>query len=677
LKEGFMLKKSLIFGSAALFVAALITLTGCPTETESESGGSSGSKKNSLYGKMTAAQVQAVISKAKAVDETIYFEEGLEISDGAIDLSGARIVVNGRVETAQGVVINSVDADITWTGRLNLDSGDVYIFARGTTPPVPEANLVEFVTRLEDTQKTASKTAVKDFTFGAQADKDYSTGSPVDIPTKPAGGLVDVYVLGTVTIPLNAVNPSAAVKALGTVDVTGTNPIALTAYVEPYTSTTLTSSRGVTITLDAAAALPAVKVDQGKNITIKGAGTSLNIGKLDGNGTLIVEAVPATGDINIFSGTGNVTFTEALSSITGDINIYSTGKTTFKKDVKLAADDESIIVGDVVFEGAVTRGENPITFYGNVTLENTAGITLTGTEPISFVGTKSQTIYVGLTGAALEPVPILTAAKAELVPAAGAVLTTGPNLTSKPNEKTIAAAKKLVLSTAGLAIKSGSLEVVKDGVFEINAVTLTVTDKDDEVAGVLSIAEGGTILFVSTTSPAVNGKIDIEDTEIEGNSNSTLTAAGGTVSLANDVISGNASGAALAVNRKQAATIKVVKNTKLTLEQVNLDLSVAGIVSLEGDNSGTPGKLYLTKGSKVALSTATDGAALENKNISGTGGTASPGATNNGSIEGDVTVVGASNLTLYSLTHNGGQDVELTAGTIGTVNVSKATKLVK
>ena len=105
-----MLKKSLIFGSAALLVTALIALTGCPTD--SDSGSSSQSQgTNYVYGATTPGGVQAAVDAGIAASRTVVITDGTVInSAGVIDFKTASVRIEGRVTTTDGngpVIINA------------------------------------------------------------------------------------------------------------------------------------------------------------------------------------------------------------------------------------------------------------------------------------------------------------------------------------------------------------------------------------------------------------------------------------------------------------------------------------------------------------------------------------------------------------------------------------------
>jgi hypothetical protein len=222
-----MLKKSLIFGSAALFLAALITLTGCPTSADDD--GSSGLVyAHRIYGdEVNPYQAQEAIDRAVAAGEPIVLENNLTIvPSGALNFKDARVVINGTVTFTNGV-ISVVDAAVSWADGAWLDLGTgAYIHRQGSDiSHVNEDNLVEYAETLDAIMPTAFAAAVRRFQLGELQNYDYSTGTPVDARVSDPYLRV-LYVLDELTINRDAVNPDTnlSIAALGTVDVIGTPP---------------------------------------------------------------------------------------------------------------------------------------------------------------------------------------------------------------------------------------------------------------------------------------------------------------------------------------------------------------------------------------------------------------------------------------------------------------------
>jgi hypothetical protein len=157
MQEGFMLKKSLIFVSVALFLAALITLTGCPTSADDDS--SSIVYAHRIYGtNVNPYQAQETIDRAVAAGEPIVLEDGLIIGvPGHLNFKNARVRINGIVTFTVGNAMSVVDASVEWAPGAELVGLTAYIHRRGadTTNKVPVTSLVEYAEGPEDIMATA------------------------------------------------------------------------------------------------------------------------------------------------------------------------------------------------------------------------------------------------------------------------------------------------------------------------------------------------------------------------------------------------------------------------------------------------------------------------------------------------------------------------------------------
>ena len=664
-----MLKKSLIFGSVALFLAALITLTGCPTDPETDSGGSSGAYKHSIYGTIVDPyQAQDIIDRAIAAGETVYLQHGLSLRPGHINFKNATVVVVGTVRNAGAdpLVLNAADANVTFQGSLDLNDDDHYIY-KGTAPSgIDTVNLVEFKERLDLIQPTATAAAVRKFKLGSKVNHDYSTSTDGINARVTAQLLRTLYVVEELTVPTDGVSPGigagvdpltvdpltiVALKTLDVLDSPADNTVFTSGRVRQGTSATLTSTKGnVTLTYPAAATIiQNITVESGKTIKLRGL-TGLTIaGKLKGAGTLEVESDLAAGTVTIGhyvigGGDGNVKFTGAVANVTAVI-IRSTGKTSFVNALS-GITAESYIAGDVEFLGGgavgggltVTGAGAPadpvdITLWGNVTLKNSdfpgiaagtyktisltnATLTLGAGKTISIGGGK----YSG-TGATVPLTPVLTAGSEGVTVTAGAtpaVLTAAPPLSTSGSTNEDAAKRnannKLTLSNAGIEITTGSLEVAPEATFEISDATVTTklgTATDIDI-GFLSIADGGKISLTETAT-AGSPTIDIGDTLLSYATVGTasLAASGGSVTLGNNTLEG-AKAASLAVTGNDVAIgldsgAAVVGGKSLTLKGLTLDLASRGNLGIGYDAARVVNKLILTDGATLKLSNPTEG----------------------------------------------------------------------
>jgi hypothetical protein len=728
LKEGFM-KKSLSFIITALLFAALIALTGC--EQATDNGNTVYAGRNTLYGSMTAADVQATIDEALAVNEPLVFEGGLTIGAGVVNLKNATIRIAGPVTTSNtAVIINAAYASLSWDpgATLNLNNANsIFIYrsqadAEQVTITGTNGTKVEFVERWEDIQSTATHVAVRNFTLGLTANHDYSTGSAID-PVDYSAALNKIYVLDKLTIPSDGAAPAApytAFVALGTVDVTGTNTVALAGTaITLAASATLTSSTGdVSIALPAASittsALPAIKVEAGRDFTILsavGTGfTGITVARLDGPGVLKVGSVLKTDvadTVTINAGNGTIEFTTALDSSAGiDIVLKdrvnaifddtigvadfafpvaadsSTGRVTFKKGVTFGA--ESGFRGPVEFNGAVARGNFALTF-ADVYLKNGVAVTLTDTAVVNL--TAGSTIY-RYDELFKTNDPIVTAqGDVVLTPVTGAILTALASPGTAPTTpEGIAALKKITLSGANLAITSGTLQVAGGGILEIDQKKLSTTG----AAGALAVADGGTLALTGNVSSVIGFGIGdtttstvVNDIIVKGaGAATTLKASGGTVTLGGVVgggkITGSVTEATLALGGTSAdADINfalAAGNKTLTLDRVTLDLKDTGTLTIS--DATAVNVVALTNKAKLLLNQGTGAAGVDNENGYIVGG------AHKGTIAGGARIAigstDASGATVYSIAHDAGSPVTITGKSSGTdhVVISKASTFV-
>jgi hypothetical protein len=550
------------------------------------------------------------------------------------------------------------------------------------------------VDRLNNSQTTATRVAVRNFTLGPMANQDDETKE--SIPS----WITHLYVTDKTTVLNTAEKPIGTapwssfkgIIALGDVDVTGflagskifTDAIGVTL----ATTSTLTSSKGgISITIpsynvisNGSGNAPSIRVDEGKDFTILLDATpplpTLALYQLKGPGTLTVGNAP--GDISIIGGNGNIKFLTAII-ISTKLQIGSTGKTSFDDSLTVTgagASNQLFIMGDAAFKEDVTRTSGQLTFGGDVYLSNGKSLVLTDDKDL--ILSKGSTIYVGET-------PVLTTAVgAALTPIADTTLTGGPKPTSAtPNAAAIAASKTLTLSSGGLTITDGSLEVVggeddaDKGIFAIGTGTVdgdasVATKKTSTTNGTLSIAKGGTL---SLAYYGGDTKITIGNTVIappNGTKAATLSASGGAVTLGDNLITG--SGATLIAANSPSFTVDDANGgANLNITGVNLNLA-AGSLVIKGNNT-VEQTVSLVDQAKITLNNLETSAANTRTKIKG-GASADTGTA---VISENAEKIGATdgkNAKIVSLGHTTGGDVVITgAKTSGadiTLNKSSA-----
>jgi hypothetical protein len=700
LKEGFMLKKSLIFGTIALFLSALIAFTGCTQATDSDTTSSAGGR-NSVYGSIDVYGLQTVIDKAVAANEPIYLEEGLVIEATAPDADAAwvntinfksvAVRINGEVTTTDRVDFNIARATVTGPGTIATVGDHI---ALGNDQPGAGSfvggQLIQFG-QVGSITPTAHTIAVAKYTYGQLPGYDYSTTPPVAINTKDVP-ITKIYVLDEVTIPSTTSigSPDIAVVAFGDVNVIGTETAliaqdssAFSGTPEPFklgTSSTLTAKAGnADITIAATGEIPNIKVETAYPIRLKIATAgAFFTNRLSGPGTLTLLDAYNDG-VLIDGGDGNVVFGDPDNNLvlTGTLVAGNTGKTTFNRAVTLGS-GENLIGGDVVFKKGVnlTTGDS-LALNGNVTLPNAIApdvaykiefaksASATALRTVTLAKDKSILVGGGLYSGSnaqavvIEPVPVLTATDANLtltIPAGGpatAALTasTAPSVTA--NDTVKAAAQRLYVD-GGFAIKTGTLRVdTALGILDDSGIQ--TTDINDKISGAIALAQDASLLLagngynqasIGETGKTVDGSgsgIVLGATALingpaTGNP-AELKASGGTVILTGDSISSADKATLLAVGTP-VATFETTG--ELILDGVTLDIKSNGILQFARAET----TVKLTKSAGIIF--AADGTEDERTIIQVGSGTTGERA--------DVTnaVVKALTNKLASVTHNGG-----------------------
>jgi hypothetical protein len=674
-----MFKKSLIFGSAALFLAALITLTGCPTSVDD--GSTSGMNAHRIYGTAVSPyQAQEAIDRAVAVGEPIVLEDRLTIvapaTGGHLNFKNARVIINGAVTFDNGVV-SVADAAVEWAnnGRLDLGTGGSYIYRKGmdTSKIAHPDTLVEYVDSLNAIQSTAVKVGVKQFKLGPIQDFDYSTGEGVD-PLAKGTHLATIFVLDELIIPSEGRVPSLEITALGTVDVTGVLPATVVVgggTLPLGTCSTLTSSRGsMNIPVPGTATIISnIDVQEGRHfaITQTAAGSLTIAGKLTGKGTLEVRG-PVT-NITVNGGDGSLWFSGAAAPT--KCEIASTGTVTFDHDVTALAGAPSSIAGDAVFKGNV-KTTNDLALLGNVTLASDKKIDLSFVDVSGSVTANylmlgpNKTVSLAIpTGVSTTYAPILVTGPSGTaligLLSTGAVLTAAP-APAKNDAAQIAAAKKLTLGTRGLIIRDGTLQVVPGAALELDGVTLK-TNSANKASGFLALADSGKLIFTGS------GALDLGKTTI--NTASTLTAVGGLITLGSNTIEGNEPGTKLEAPAKggtagTAPKFTVSTDTYLTLKQVDLNLAAFGGLEIAAVTSNHGG-VILKDRAKIILNNGEGGQPATGTKITTSAGTLALG--------GDYEALTAPNAAankepVWSVAQNGVGEASVIAGA-ATVTLGK------
>jgi hypothetical protein len=370
--------------------------------------------------------------------------------------------------------------------------------------------------------------------------------------------------------------------------------------------------------------------------------------------------VPSNRGVINFKGSLTTATSITLGSTTPADSIAGPGKVVFGGLATLGG--PTIIGSDAEFSGGVTvpgaAAGDTLTLNGDVTLGYEQAITLTTVESILTLGAGKR-ILLGTT-------PVLAAGSAPVVitPVAGAVLTAGTELPGDSDDpETFIGNKALTLGgtavTAAIEVTSGELKV--PGALIVGTAT-GVT-----VSGSLTVEDGGILGFPAT---APTFKVVLGDTQITGAATlSRLTASGGAVTLAANLISGRGSTLA-AVPDMGSPVITVDPGTAagsklLTITGANLDLSGGGSLVVAGHGTanrvilssggtpgsgGNPGKLTLGE-DKVYSITSLNGKKLGTLPLSGNGVVLGDNEVLPATV-GELAATEASNLTITGLAAN-------------------------
>ncbi|MFP3089564.1 hypothetical protein LQZ21_04475 [Treponema sp. TIM-1] len=385
-----MLKKYMIFGSAVLLLAALLTLTGCSQATDSDGGSTVTFGENYLYGASDADDVNIAVRAAQLGNRNVVLGEALRLNGGTPitpplspvgDFKDRPVRVEYPV-TVENMIINAVNATLTFLPSSSITLGTNAIFIYRGDPNdkfilVSGGHKVQYVENpLYGTQGTDQRIAVSNYTIGA----DFS-----DVHE----AVTYLYVLdkltinaGSTAVPGTGTNPT--VIALGEVDLAASNTLVfqnLTNF-QFTTSATLTSTTpGVILNLPASANLPTIEAPVPINIAgPSGADiASITIKEIKGPGTVTIS--PANGQnidalkIDAVSESGDVVVN------TTQLGTTTIGGTAAGTSISLTASDDTTGLTD------------PIKITGNNA--GTIAITVPGTDGITqavTVGSNTGTI---------------------------------------------------------------------------------------------------------------------------------------------------------------------------------------------------------------------------------------------------------------------------------------------
>jgi hypothetical protein len=627
-------------------------------------------------------QAQQAIDNAVAAGEAIVLEHNLVIQNGTLNFKNADVRVNGTVTILNGV-INVADARVSWApGAEIVMNGEesAYILQRSQKAEaagnVPDAFMVEFVERVQDIMSTSTKAAVRNFKLGPKQNHDYSQNSDgidarVTNPHLEVLFVVDKLALPSEGSQLGAEGSpdgtSLEIWPLGIIDVTGTIPVGVfESGIVPGTSSTLTSSRGATITFidSPIPTIPNVRVEEGRGITFLQAGIfgpvgPLTIGgKLTGQGPLTVVAT----DITVKGGDGNLIVTAGNDPAVGRrLLIYSTGQAVFTEDVTISR--SSKIYSDVVFRGNAITVADSLELLGNVVLGHGPGqedgqtITIAQGKTLTLGEDKIISLQVApQKSTQVITAPLLTAAGGDVVLLAAGVA--GGNVTlstpSRPKDDPEDIAEARLITVGGsrfLEIFDGTLQVLPEAILTSGVSIRTNSNGFDKKFGYLAVAEGGTFDLDTTL---VDSELRINGPVITGG-NFTFTAIGGTITLGSGRIAGSTPGTKLSPTKGTNAHINVPPTGTLVLESIEHVVAAYSSIAIN-----QTGKVTLDKGAKITLIAGDNGQPTKWTGIT-TGTNLTAQVT--GAFVGLTPDAAAAKQPVWSVAHQGGElaEVNITA----------------
>jgi hypothetical protein len=405
-----MLKKSLIFGSVALFLTALIALTGCSQATDSETTVTK--YENYLYGTVDAPTVQTAINAAARDNRPVVLTDKLKIfdsGDGVVRFGNANVRVEGYVEvSANGgatLVIDASHATLEYvdSGTIAVGPNSYFIF-NGSDGLIKSTlgggTRVQYSTNLTlPPHNDADAVAVDGYTLTTS-----SSDSSIPIEYK------NIFILEKLTVPAASQIPSGRkIYMVGTAEVTGagtsafasaaTGPVflpnsVLTATVPdpiqvetgyPLTAAIVRADSDITInavdgTSDAAV-VSIGRVEGAGTLTITGIGTSgvgtaalSSVGIGENAGTVSLKNLTTSATVGVTANDGVLSVDQKLTTFTGSVKSASNqGKIRFTDTVATStgADFDSLGSGEVIFDDTLTIGAaltitNDVVFNGNV-----------------------------------------------------------------------------------------------------------------------------------------------------------------------------------------------------------------------------------------------------------------------------------------------------------------------
>jgi hypothetical protein len=590
------MKTKKFFIGMAVFLSVSLFLIGCPTEADGSVGerGSAGLSAGTLPDDASVALFDAYFSRL----DTVFLTAALDTGTFKVP-KGKTLVVVGDVTLISGTVINAFDGTLDVADGGFAGSNGVLIVADAKAAEVKAkaASLIvpKYVAAIGETE-IDEDVVLSSLTIGDEGWDDFATF---------AGSTYTVYVTGDAAIDATTAidTSSAKLTVFGDVTAKGTLTLGANTTIGKVTATGTLGLTGIARIKE---------LNTATYVVTAATGTSVTLDKLDsgaGGKLVLQDAVFA---VTIGAGNGNIEFNTGAPVFATSISSFgNTGLTTFKAAVTAAIG--ITFDGPVAFEGTfgftdvavafnntvsfaddVTRTTGgALSFGGNVTLEKEKAITLGGTATVTLKA-----------GAAINAALSAGDADVVLTPATGAVLTVDASDD-----------KKIALSTAGLAVTSGTLSVATGAELAVpTSLSLSVAAGAVlDIVGDVSLAGTGSVVLATAATGQTGGakitgtgKLTAQDAEIVGGTGGWLAvlasgSTAATVTIASTATNGQATitgsatshtaslkgGAGAAITQKSGTV-----SNSLTLTTVTVDLSADGSFTLKGAT---------TNGAKVVL----------------------------------------------------------------------------
>jgi hypothetical protein len=473
-KEDSMAKQSLIFGTIALVLTALLALAGCSNPASDGAGGAPG--RESLVGTIDAVQLRELF----AVNDTVQLLSGATNVTGEVP-PGKTLEISGAVEVAAGNLEVNGLLHIKSGGELSQNTGRLQLGRSGRV-------VLEGFVYLEQDLFLEQPIAAE------------LNGGEVNFDPRVTLGATGGLSLHAGVVPVGVNNYFTKVSNLKWANIT---PLT-TATIPVLTNWT----PGKTLILNAAAIIATTDID------------------VSNKGTLVIDGGPTNLDLD--------TFTLKASDTVQNVIVEETGSITFSTATSKLAGNIKVKGGLIADYDA---GTNPVTaaIPASVDLsEATLSATDTDLKTFLFENIENYTFHIGkvdvtynLTlresrGLAISSVTNVGAS------GGGTTLSIPPDVTTTIDEVAVDGTETLTIDNITATAQSA---ILKLGYVAGDAGLILGSDPDSKV--VLEPIDGRNITVASTSSITLDSNVDLLTLGIDSTAQSTLLGKikGGVINL--------------------------------------------------------------------------------------------------------------------------------------------------